>query len=91
MLPSKIFKSFLSGKPIINIIRSKKDVSIKYFEEYAHSLNILEENLKKENLCIQLIDFVNANKAKTFDIPQNLIEPNTPQYIVNKIEEKLGI
>lgn len=91
MLPSKIFKSFLSGKPIINVIRSKKDISIKYFEEYAHSLNIFEENVKKENFYRQLLDFVKKNNGKTFTIPQNLIEPNTPQYIVNKIEEKIGI
>ena len=88
MLPSKIFTSFLSGKPIINIIRSKKDISIKYFEEYAHSLNIFEEDLRKEDHYKQLIDFVFANKGKIFDIPQNLIESNTPEYIINIIEKK---
>ena len=40
LLPSKIFQFFYSGKPIINFVQNKNDVSLDYFNEYKNSINI---------------------------------------------------
>lgn len=89
MIPSKIFKSFLSGKPIVNILNDERDVTLKYFEEYGHSLNMLEMNSDKDACYEKFSQFVMLNNGKSFSTPKSLIERNTPEFIVNIIEEKI--
>lgn len=90
MLPSKIFKSFLSGKPILNFVKKENDASLEYFDQYGHSLSIFEFN-PDENFNGQLFtQFVDNNNGKTFEVPKHLIEHNTPKYIVDKIKEVLN-
>ena len=91
MLPSKIFKSFLSGKPILNFVKKENDASLKYFDQYGHSLSIFEFN-NDENFNRQLFaHFIDDNNGKNFEVPKQLVEHNTPRYIVNKIEEVVNI
>lgn len=90
MLPSKIFKSFLSGKPILNFVKNENDESLSYFEEYGHSLLISELNSDESFNHQIFIQFIDNNSGKSFDVPKRLIEHNTPRYIVNKIEEVLN-
>lgn len=88
MLPSKIFKSFLSGKPILNFVKTEKDVSLRYFKEYGFALNLFEMELDKESHYKLFNQFVMSNKGKEIDPPYDLIKKYTPEYIVDKIEEK---
>lgn len=89
MLPSKIFKSFLSGKPIINIVKNKDDISLRFFNEYGHSLNIIESMFNKDNDYKTFCNFILSNHKQTFNAPKSLIEHNSPCFIVDKIEEKI--
>lgn len=84
MVPSKIFKAFLSRKPIINLVKNNKDVSLKYFEEYGHVLNIFE-NKHLENEYSNFVNFICENQGAVFDVPQKLIECNTPEYYVSRM------
>ena len=76
----------MSGKPIINLVLSENDASLHYFHEYGHSLNIdaCKQNLEKHS--VETKKFILANMGKCFDIPYDLIEHNTPRYVVDKIE-----
>ena len=88
MVPSKIFKAFLSGKPIVNIVKNNKDVTLKYFEEYGHALNIFE-NMSMECEYHHFSNFIHENDGLTFDVSSTLIERNTPEYYVSQIKNAL--
>lgn len=90
MLPSKIFKSFLSGKPIFNFVKNKKDISLRYFRDYGFALNLFENDSDKDVHFRLFNQFVMLNKGKVIDVPHALIEKNTPSYIVDKIEERFN-
>lgn len=89
MLPSKIFKSFLSGKPILNFVKNREDVSLKYFNQYGHVLNIFEDSAAFADDVLNFDSFVQMNKGMLFKPPLQLIERNTPEFIVNEIEKKI--
>lgn len=55
MLPSKVFRMFATGKPIINVITHPQDATLPYFERYGHSIDVKEYH-KTENDAMDLAD-----------------------------------
>ncbi len=89
-VPSKIFEIFSIGKPIINVIFDKNDITTQYFKKYPSVLNIKAwEQIDKQ--IKNVINFINNEKGKQYDvnkIKEKYIE-NTPEYVVNIIEKSI--
>jgi glycosyltransferase involved in cell wall biosynthesis len=82
LIPSKIFQFFASNKPIINFVQNKNDMSLKYFTEYANSINIETNSLHLYH--DELITFI-LNKLKDSGVSSGNFERFSPSYICEKI------
>ena len=92
VVPSKIFELFSQGKPIINLVFEKDDITLDYFRKYPAVVNI-EAWESFDNNLNKVINFINSNKSKqlnVLEIMNNFIE-NTPGYTVDIIEKLLYI
>lgn len=90
-VPSKIFEMFSMGKPIINTITNKDDITLEYFNKYPAVITILEF-LDIDKQINALIEFVIEEKGKEYDrelIKKCYIE-NTPEYTVDIIEKEIS-
>lgn len=82
LIPSKIFQFFSSNKPVINFVHNKNDVSLKYFKEYANSINIEANTLHLYH--DKLISFI-LNRLKDSGNSSGNFERFTPGYICERI------
>lgn len=57
IVPSKIFELFSTGKPIINVINNREDISLDYFKKYPLTFNIYEW-CAQDDISDALIDFI---------------------------------
>lgn len=92
IMPSKIFEMFSTGKPIINFISNKNDITIPYFNKYPSVFNFNEWGICKEDLKL-LINYImreKGNQYSFFDIKSKYIE-NTPEYNVDILEKYIKL
>lgn len=87
MIPSKIFQLFSVGNPIINIVESRKDKSLSYFEEYGNVFNI-DINQKNNAIMLKLEKFINHSLESGKKQNQCGFEKSRPSFTVNLILEK---
>lgn len=90
-VPSKIFELFSFGKPIINLLFNKNDITMEYFMKYPSIVNIEAWKSFDENLS-NIVNYIKENNGKQFDIleiKKKYIE-NTPGYTVDIIEKLLN-
>lgn len=82
-IPSKIFQSFSTRKPIINIVRHPKDFAVRYFDNYPAALSIPEydEDVSLNNI----IDFINLNIGKQVTLAEDAFSTCRPAYICDLI------
>lgn len=89
-VPSKIFELFSTGKPIINLVFDKNDITTSYFSKYPCVININSwDDLKAQIGDIKY--FISKNTGKIFElevIKKKYIE-NTPEYTVDIIDKVL--
>lgn len=89
-VPSKIFEIFSVGKPIINVVSNKEDISLDYFHRYPSVLTLsVWENLTDQLTHLQ--DFILKEKGREYGIEEikSMFIESTPGYTVNIIEEFL--
>jgi glycosyltransferase involved in cell wall biosynthesis len=91
IVPSKIFELFASGKPIINFISNVSDISIDYFRKYPSVFGI-EEWSNLHSFELELLSFIEREKGKQYDVAKikDSYFENTPESVVNKLEEILS-
>ena len=91
IVPSKIFELFSTGKPILNFISNKNDISKTYFDKYP-SVCTLSEWDGVEKQVASLREFILKEKGKHYAIEelQEKFVENTPEFTVNIIEEYLN-
>lgn len=90
MIPSKIFLMFSTGKPIINLINNKNDLSKVYFEKYplAHFVNEdLKQDLEKDMELLERFIIENHLSQLSLHEIEESYYKNTPKYSVNVIRE----
>ena len=87
-VPSKIFEMFSFGKPIINFVFDKNDVTKEYFDRYPLVFNLRAWE-KFDSEIERLIEFINKEKHNTIntDIVREKYFENTPEFTVKIIEE----
>lgn len=89
-VPSKIFELFSIGKPIINVLFDKSDITKQYFEKYPSVQNIYAwEQLDKQIKSVK--NFIIDESGKQYEvdkIKEKFVE-NTPSYIANIIVKNL--
>ncbi|MBI1363907.1 MAG: glycosyltransferase [Proteobacteria bacterium] len=56
-LPSKVVEYAATGKPILNLIKSRNDSAMAFFTDYPAVLNVLETG-NFDNIVIQVHDFI---------------------------------
>lgn len=89
-VPSKIFELFSTGKPILNVIFDKKDITKGYFEKYPSVNNIVGWE-RIEDQIGSLESFLESEKGRKYNIDRiekKFIE-NTPEYTVDIIEKHI--
>lgn len=82
-VPSKIFQLFSTKKPIINVVRHPEDFAKQYFEKYPSVLVIEEYRHIAEPL--NLVKYIEDNYGKSIELPDNIYETSTPEYISDLI------
>lgn len=80
MLPSKVFKYLMSGKPIIHYQLIDNCSSLKYLNEYPESFIINTEVDERE-----IIDFLNRNKNS-----KPIIYPKSKEFELDYVASKLS-
>ena len=80
MIPSKIFQMFVTGRPILNYVQSKKDVSIKYFEEYGNTY-FLDLDAKDGSDLYQFL----LHPIDSISIGWRMASKATPQFFVEEL------
>ena len=92
IVPSKIFELFSTGKPILNFVSNKNDISKEYFNKYPAVCLIAEwEDVEKQMSFLK--EFIIKEKGNCYPV-EGLKEKylqNTPEFTVNIIEEYLRI
>lgn len=88
-VPSKIFELFSTGKPIINVIANKDDITNSYFEKYPSVFSLNNKSEVKDQINL-LYNYVMNEKNKIYDVKKiaENFQENTPGYIVDVIESK---
>ncbi len=91
MVPSKIFELFATGKPIINVVKTTEDTSVKYFAKYPSVCYVNE--WKEIGSQIEEVErFLKKEKGKYYDPVKFSKEfyEHTPQYIAKVIERRIN-
>ena len=83
MIPSKKFQLFASGKPILNYVFNRQDASLRYFERYANTYYVYDNQVNHQLAVAELVDafqkkwpLVNADEV---------FRENTPEIVAEKI------
>lgn len=81
VVPSKIFELFSTGKPIINIVANKDDISSVYFNKYPSVFNVYNKS-KIEDQVLKLYDYIMNEKNKNYSVDTiaSSFKENTPEY-----------
>lgn len=90
-LPSKLFEYISTGRPILNICKSDKCLSLKYTDKYSNALDIIEDQ-KIEAAASNITMFVSQKKGTLIDkeiVLENFKE-NTNEYFANVIAENIN-
>lgn len=90
-VPSKIFDYISTGKPVVNICKSRKCPTLSYFEKYRLGINLFEEDEIFEEQVVALRNFVETNTGKQIsyeNVEQDFVEC-TPRYCAKQIMDAL--
>lgn len=90
-VPSKIFELFSTGKPILNVVTNKNDITNSYFDKYP-SVFFIDNKSDMKTQINALYNYIISEKSKKYDvkmIAENFKE-NTPGYTVDIIESYLN-
>lgn len=83
LVPSKIFQLFASGKPVLNYMFNREDVSIPYFERYKNTYTVYDDQANE----VAVIDaLVQALKKKEPLVSADAeFRENMPEYVAKRI------
>ena len=79
-LPSKLVEYMSSGKPIINFISSSNDSSLPLIKDFPYHINIIDNDITKENDVLLLEDFIKKSIGK-------VVNPEKVKQIINPFSE----
>lgn len=88
-IPSKIFDYISTGKPIINICKSRNCPTMEYFQKYSLSINLFEEEDILETQRHEMEKFIRMNKGKRLEREEirTNFERCTPEYCANQMQK----
>lgn len=81
MVPSKIFQLFSSEKPIIDIVKTRKDITIPYFMQYPSVLFIYEYNANSEYDAKMLLDYIEKIGKEEIRLNRDSYKTSEPMYL----------
>lgn len=82
-IPSKIFQSFSTRKPILNIVKHPMDFSVRYFDKYPLALSIPEYD--KELDLNDIIEFINLNLGQKATLTKDAFLTCRPSHLCDLI------
>lgn len=90
-MSSKLIEYISTGKPILNIVKSKNCPSLKYTEKYGLVLNIYEKESIDQITVDSVVQFVNRSIGKRIDNNEvlRMYKDNTLEYIVENMRNSL--
>jgi len=90
MVPSKIFELFSTGKPIINVVNDRADISLKYFDKYPSVFYIYEDEPLMNSINKLCTIFSSSLPVDLeFNELKNKFIENTPKHSCDIIEMQL--
>ena len=85
LVPSKIFQLFASGKPVLNYMFNREDVSIPYFERYKNTYTVYDDQADDEATVEALVKAL--QKQWPLVHADERFRENTPTFVAKKIVE----
>lgn len=83
LVPSKIFQLFASGKPVLNYMFNRADVSIPYFEKYKNTYTVYDD-LADDKETVEKLAAALEKEWPTVNADAEFIE-NTPEYVAERL------
>ena len=83
LVPSKIFQLFASGKPVLNYMFNRSDVSIPYFERYENTYTVYDDQADDVVVVDALIEALKQSRP-LINADEEFCE-NMPRYVAQKI------
>lgn len=83
LVPSKIFQLFASGKPILNYVFDRNDVSLPYFERYENTYWVYDDEANSEVTVTKLAEAL-QKKWLPLNVDE-LYRGNMPEVVAEKI------
>lgn len=83
LVPSKIFQLFASGKPILNYVFDRNDVSLPYFERYENTYWVYDDEANSEVTVTKLAEAL-QKKWLPLNVGE-LYRGNMPEVVAEKI------
>jgi len=86
-LPSKLFDYFSTGKPVINIHKLEKCLSLPYAQKYPLAVNIHEKDEVDASDVETFETFCKEARGKKLDfsVVEEIYKTSTPQYVAERI------
>lgn len=85
MIPSKIFQYFATGRPVIDFVNNKEDVSVEFFEKYQGALIVNEYNTDAANASKLVLSFVDVFKGERIGSVEEVFKNYIPETICKTI------
>ena len=88
-MPSKIIDYISTGKPIINIAKSRECPTLEYTARYPFCINVFEETHKDINMRNVVDEFCRKNRGESIPFAEikQLYYKATPEYVAHLIEQ----
>lgn len=86
MLPSKIFQMFAAQRPIINVVKDRRDCTLPYFARYGHAFSAYED-AGIDGQAEALAAFIDACGERDIPFPEDLVVGSTPAHYVDLVEK----
>lgn len=88
-MPSKIIDYISTGKPIINIVKSRECPTLEYTARYPLCINVLEETHVNTSAHKAVDEFCRKNRGKStpFSEIKQLYYEATPEYVARLMEQ----
>ena len=90
-MPSKLFEYIGTGKPILNICKTDKCLSLPYIEKYENAISIIELDEMIPTNIVRTIEFIDSHASNILK-PKKIFERfkiNTDVYVAEIIKEKI--
>ena len=83
MIPSKIFQLFASGKPVLNYVNKREDISLPYFDRYENTYTVYDDQADDPSTVEALVGAL-QKQWPSVNADEEFRE-NTPAFVAERV------